>query len=785
MPPTLTYPGVYIEELPSTNHTIAGVATSITAFVGYTKQGPANQPTEVFGFGDFERTFGTLDPDCPLTYAVQQFFLNGGGDAFIVRVAHNAQQAQMDLLNNTTGTGMTVLSLAAVGAGLWGNALWVTVDHDALNPLSLFNLSVTKYAVAGGKLVAARAEAFRNLTMNSQAPTYAVDTINHNSQLLTATRPVGLPSGNTALPAGAVAGTSTSGALTAPLNVAATANAITITVAGGAPTQLTIPAGPYATLAALQAALQAAATAAGANVNVTVSGKQIVFQDKGAATEASSVHITPAPANDATVALLLGVAAGGTEVDAIAGFHPMPTGTSGADIDTSLGATTIASLSGTTTQVKLTVTVGSTGSPAITIPLTDSTTVLSTKEDLRALLQTRVQAASLSNLAIAAQLGGATVRIINNAFVVTAGGRPDAQIALSNASGADKTAKLIGFDSASGVANLAAYSPAVAAPLVGEAASSSGADGTAPTAAELQGDPAHKTGIYALENVDLFNLLVLPDEFTGPDWIANTNTAIAYCEQRRAMLLLDLPSDRKTLADAQTWIKDPSTPKSANAAAYFPRSQFPDPMQSYRSRRMPSAGAIAGLYARTDSARGVWKAPAGTEAQLRGPTAATLYGPTGVQVPLTDMENGTINPLGLNAIRALPVYGIVAWGARTLFGADVMANQWKYVPVRRTALYIEESLYRGTKWVVFEPNDEPLWAQIRLSVGAFMHNLFRQGAFQGSSPRQAYLVKCDRETTTQNDIDLGIVNILVGFAPLKPAEFVVIQITQLAGQVET
>jgi uncharacterized protein len=113
-----------------------------------------------------------------------------------------------------------------------------------------------------------------------------------------------------------------------------------------------------------------------------------------------------------------------------------------------------------------------------------------------------------------------------------------------------------------------------------------------------------------------------------------------------------------------------------------------------------------------------------------------------------------------------------------------MASEWKYLPVRRTALFLQESLYRGTQWVVFEPNDEPLWAQIRLNVGAFMHNLFRQGAFQGTTPREAYLVKCDRETTTQNDIDLGIVNVLVGFAPLKPAEFVFIRIQQIAGQLE-
>ena len=132
----------------------------------------------------------------------------------------------------------------------------------------------------------------------------------------------------------------------------------------------------------------------------------------------------------------------------------------------------------------------------------------------------------------------------------------------------------------------------------------------------------------------------------------------------------------------------------------------------------------------------------------------------------------------------MPVYGIVSWGARTLDGADQKASEWKYIPVRRLALFLEESLYRGTQWVVFEPNDEPLWAQIRLNVGAFMQNLFRQGAFQGTSPREAYLVKCDKETTTQNDINLGIVNIVVGFAPLKPAEFVILKITQLAGQVE-
>jgi len=180
--------------------------------------------------------------------------------------------------------------------------------------------------------------------------------------------------------------------------------------------------------------------------------------------------------------------------------------------------------------------------------------------------------------------------------------------------------------------------------------------------------------------------------------------------------------------------------------------------------------------ARTDTQRGVWKAPAGLDAALNGIQ--------GLEVNVNDLENGMLNPLGINCLRAFPVYGRVVWGGRTLRGADQLADEYKYVPVRRTALFIEESLYRALKWVVFEPNDEPLWAQIRLNVGAFMHNLFRQGAFQGKTPREAYFVKCDKETTTQNDINLGIVNIVVGFAPLKPAEFVIVKVQQMAGQIE-
>ena len=203
------------------------------------------------------------------------------------------------------------------------------------------------------------------------------------------------------------------------------------------------------------------------------------------------------------------------------------------------------------------------------------------------------------------------------------------------------------------------------------------------------------------------------------------------------------------------------------------------PIRSSRvaSRAILHANSSPEISAATDASRGVWKAPAGVD--------ASLTGVSGLDVVLTDRENGTLNIQAINCLRNFRLYGEVVWGARTLQGNDQVGSEWKYVPVRRLALYLEESLYRGTLWAVFEPNDTPLWAQIRLNVGAFMQEMYRKGAFQGASAREAYFVKCDGQTTTQNDINMGIVNIWVGFAPLQPAEFVVIQIQQITGQVQT
>ena len=241
------------------------------------------------------------------------------------------------------------------------------------------------------------------------------------------------------------------------------------------------------------------------------------------------------------------------------------------------------------------------------------------------------------------------------------------------------------------------------------------------------------------------------------------------------MLIVDPPSDWTSTDKAVSGLPMAGLSPGPNAAIYFPRIKKANPLRGNQIEVFAPSAAIAGVIARTDRQRCVWKAPAGLE--------ATLMGVYDVDVKLTDSENGKLNALGINCLRTMPAAGPVIWGARTMAGDDRLASQWKYLPVRRLALFIEESLYRGTQWAVFEPNDEPLWAQLRLNISVFMHDLFRQGAFQGGSPKDAYFVQCDSTTTTQSDIDRGIVNIVVGFAPLRPAEFVVLYIQQLAGQV--
>jgi phage tail sheath protein FI len=509
MPTTVTYPGVYIEEIPSGVRTITGVATSITAFIGSALKGPVNDATRIQTFGDFESQFGGLSNGSTMSYAVYHYFQAGGIEAIIIRITHDDAAAATASLTAGTGT----LELQAANTGSWGNDLRITIDLVTADSTdtTLFNLFVKEVDEDGNTV---RSETFRNVSVDPESSDYVTQVLKEESDLICV----------------------------------------------------------------------------------------------------------------------------------------------------------------------------------------------------------------------------------------------------------DETKTM----------------PGVAPTAVNDSAFTGGNDGTDVQTADYTGSQTEKTGIYALEDVDLFNLLCIPP----PIWDQDTDqalfgTALEYCADRRAMLIVDSPSDWNDVDDAESGL-DPLTSgwsSKKNAALFFPRVRMADPLQDYRLDEFVPCGVMAGVIARTDAQRGVWKAPAGVE--------ATLTGVTELSYKLTDGENGTLNPLGINCLRTFPIVGSVVWGARTLEGADRLASEWKYISVRRVALYIEESLYRGTQWVVFEPNDEPLWAQIRLNVGAFMHTLFRQGAFQGDTPPKAYFVKCDSETTTQTDINSGIVNILVGFAPLKPAEFVIIKIQQMAGEIET
>jgi phage tail sheath protein FI len=305
---------------------------------------------------------------------------------------------------------------------------------------------------------------------------------------------------------------------------------------------------------------------------------------------------------------------------------------------------------------------------------------------------------------------------------------------------------------------------------------------SATTGTALDSAPLDQTD-YAtspLDKTDTINLVCIPPDVPNVDNLAVTQVVYAnvltYCVTRRAMLIVDPPVAWGGQAASAIQLSDlgVSGIPARNAVTYHPRINQSNPLRAGLVEQFPACGVIAGIIARTDGQRGVWKAPAGLD--------ASVLGVDSLAVKLSDSDSGFLNPQGINCLRDFPAAGHVIWGARTLRGADALGDDYKYLSVRRLALYIEESVYRGTRWAVFEPNDQPLWTQIRMSIGSFMQSLFRQGAFQGQTPAAAYFVQCDSSTTTAADISAGRVNILVGFAPLKPAEFVVISFQQMAGQ---
>jgi uncharacterized protein len=298
----------------------------------------------------------------------------------------------------------------------------------------------------------------------------------------------------------------------------------------------------------------------------------------------------------------------------------------------------------------------------------------------------------------------------------------------------------------------------------------------------------YPTLLSLLDQIDDASLLVIPariydlDHINAPPsapTVVRTQAALDYVANRPRQDLFcigDLPRDTSPTPTAATqnvahkWF-GALTPTDFGAV-YFPWVQISDPVGSGRDPTVviPPSGLVAGIYARTDQRRGVWKAPAGLE--------ATLLNARMLDYKLLDAHQDDLNPIGVNALRVVPAGGNVVWASRTMRPS----SEWRYIPVRRMAIFLRTSIYNGIQWAVFEPNDATLWTALRLSISAFMEQLFRQGAFAGATAKEAFFVKCDAETTPPSDQIAGIVEVWVGFAPLRPAEFVVVKLSQIVNQ---
>jgi phage tail sheath protein FI len=733
MPVSPSYPGVYLQELPSGVHTIAGVSTSVTAFVGTAARGPLNVATRIFSAADFDRRFGGLSSTSEMSYGIRQFFGNGGSDAYIVRIAAGATTATL-ALKDTTGANPS-LAFTAIDGGNAGNGTAVAIDYGG--SAGRFNVTLTSLPDATGRFTT---ESYAGLSMNRADANFVQSAINGRSALVTVARDAAAVFGK---------GSSTDATLATWPVTDATHNTFAISVDGGPLRSVTVPtpASQAQVVTAINTVLGAAAVATNPSGNIIT----ITSASTG---DGSSIVVVPAATNDASRLLGFGPANGGVEIDGSAPARPAQ-----GPLPGTLVIDTTALNTGTLTShpnQSLVLTLDS-GRPA-TIALTTSTTNITANwTAFAAYFQSQVRA---YNPVVPAYAGFTAIYDGGSKKLTLASGtRAPISSVSGAASGTDLLASDLGL-----LAGTQTFGGSLALGSGSEVALTAGN-----TYATFFPPPSSRSGVYALETAEIFNILCMPG-ITDASTLADAAT---YCEQKRAFMIVDPPAGQKP-TDIQTLVGGTSVPKSDHAAIYYPNIYIGDPISGSLRLTAPS-GTIAGIYARTDSTRGVWKAPAGTD--------ASLVGAQKLEYQMSDAENGIINPFGANAIRNLTPFGIVSWGARTLKGADAFASDYKYVSVRRLALFIESSLYQGTQWIVFEPNDEPLWSQIRLNVGAFMNNLFRQGAFQGSSPRDAYFVSCDKTTTTQNDIDLGIVNVIVGFAPLKPAEFVIISIQQIAGQI--
>lgn len=741
------YPGVYVQDVPSGVRTVTGAPTSNLAVVGQFPRGPVGVATRVNSWSDVERTFGGLDSRFEATYALQEFFLQGGSIAYVTRVAFQQASAVVTVVE-------PAMTVRARTAGAAGNSIRISITH---NPDGTFNLLLTSDGGANilrydGLTAEPGAPNNAALVVNSLpalggSPLIAIEALRH--------RPAAMDF--TLLTGGADA----------------------VAADDDADDDGEVDDEPVEAADAVRAALAVD----------SVPLPALTFQATEGGVEGNALTVAVSQVNAGAGTFSLTFAEGGVNDPVIAGLSIDP---ASADyVVTRLAASPRARVLTSRGPVRLpdetTGPVAFAGGGA-EVPIARAT-MLTAAGTAAIALRANNAGQWGNNLRVGAAAnpnGGFDLLIAE--FQGTQRLQAEAYRGLNVIPGdPNNVATVVNAGSRLVVITAASAPPA---PVAGEdldgleledmLALTGGQDGVLPGDPAWAGEAiaAFQAAIPAFDRIDpeVFNLMIIPEAPAMADLgIGVYAEAAAYCDDNLAFLLVDNPRLNNGPDTILGWpiAELLGSDLARSAALCFPQVLRSDPLNQGRMRQIPASGSIAGLYARIDGQRGVWKTPAGAEASLAGLLPS---------VQLTDLQQGRLNQRGLNVIRAFPNIGTVNWGGRTLAGADALASEWKYVSVMRTALFLKRSLKTSLNWVVFEPNDEPLWAQIRLNVGAFMQDLFIKGAFAGTSPAEAYLVKCDSETTSQQDVNSGIVNILVGFQPLKPAEFVVLKLTQLAGR---
>jgi len=809
MPVQVTYPGVYVQEAPSGLHAISGVASSVTAFIGMCPAGPVNVPTRIFSYREYDALFGGDALVGEMSDQVRQFFMNGGGTAWIVRNAAGALDGGTLVASSTllAEDKTAVLTLSARNAGKGGNDVRVAIDYATANPDRTFRVvAYRQQTMSDGQIKQLDPETLDNLSMDPASPRYAVTVINEQSGLLTAKVPAGLtPGGANMSQSGLIFSATAPGGIKAFFGAHMTGDKfITIAVAGKPPVLVNLGGITGADSTAVCAAITAKINAElGAGNPVTAS---VVTAAGGEVLQIVSTNgpvlISGAATNDAAGLLRLGAANGGLETDGWSAYRPASNGIitrvhggnappTGANVfkrimefaDTAGNTFGNWKLDGA--SVSGTAAPGGPFAAAAKLGADTGTGLTGVVGSFAAVAKALdILAASISPTTTGPFEAYRTGLRLG---VRPRYGNQDSDLTLSlTSTGAYKIEATGNLAQASAdPTNVVRYALGNATPPPPSDPGGAyrtfvqtGTDGTAPLPADYaySFDKLERTA-------DIFNLLVLPRA------VGQTDTARAavwapasdFCRRKRAVLLVDPPVDA-TNTDRWGNANQAAAKVTAfrsgivtdYAAVYWPRIVASD--AKGKPVTLDPSGTMAGVIAKTDVRRGIWKAPAGLE--------ASLIGVRSLETDVTNDENGVTNPQAINTLRTMAA-GATSWGARTMMGYEGAADQdYRYLPVRRLALYIEESLYRGLQFAVFEPNGEVLWGQIRLAAGAFMNGLFRQGAFKGLKASDAYYVACGPTTTTATDINLGIVNVEVGFAPLKPAEFVVLTIKQMVGQIE-